>query len=89
LFVVTEKNFDYSSPIALKFEAGATEVLVNITIKDDKILELDKMYTTSLNVSDNLAQIGVFPGVITNGTFKIIDDDSKLYIFYYVFYTYY
>ena len=61
----------------MAFEPKTTEVVVNITIVDDKELELTEEFSIELVIPDSVHDIGVNPGSITSAVVKIVDDDSK------------
>jgi len=59
------------------FEPNTTEVIVNITIVDDKELELTEEFSIELVIPDSVHSIGVNPGSITSAVVKVVDDDSE------------
>ena len=63
----------------MAFEPKTTEVVVNITIVDDKELELTEEFSIELVIPDSVHNIGVNPGSITSAVVKIVDDDSEWY----------
>ena len=70
-------EFNGTSIIPVAFEPKTTEVIVNITIVDDKELELTEEFSIELVIPDSVHDIGVNPGSITSAVVKIVDDDSK------------
>ena len=56
--------------------AGSNSSTVNITVRDDKIVEGDEMFTMNLNVS---LGPGIVAGATTMATATIIDTTSELY----------
>jgi len=66
------------SIVPIMFKPNTTEVVVNITIVDDKERELTEEFSIELVISDSVHSIGVNPGSITRAVVKIVDDDSEL-----------
>ena len=77
LFICIADDFNMSL-VPIMFKPNTTEVVVNITIVDDKELELTEEFSTELVIPDSVHDIGVNPGSITRAVVKIVDDDSEL-----------
>ena len=61
----------------VKVSAGSNISLVNISVKDDSIVEGNETFKMSLTVPFSLGP-GITPGAITSATATIIDTSSEL-----------
>ena len=72
------EDFNYTSVIPVKFEAGIIEVTVNITIVDDaEVEDFTERFTIELVIPNSAKDIGVKAGSITKAMVTIVDDDSE------------
>ena len=67
---------DYDSgPYSVKFNAGMTEVTLNVSIVDDDILERNEKFILAVNVSSLPNKVSV--GDHGRATATIVDNDGK------------
>ena len=67
---------DYDSgPYSVKFNAGMTEVTLNVSIVDDDILERNEKFNLTVNVSSLPNTVSV--GDHGQATVTIMDNDGK------------
>ena len=71
---IGDKDYD-SLPYTLKFNAGVTQVPLNISIFDDNILETDETFILIVNISSLPNNIIV--GHYGKATVTIEDDDRE------------
>ena len=68
---------DYdSTPINATFTAGTTRAMVNVSVINDDIVELQETFDLSFTIPSSL-QGQVISGTIATATGIIADDDSK------------
>ena len=72
------EDFNYTSVIPVKFEAGITAVAASITIVDDiEVESVTERFTIELVVPNSAKDIGIKAGFITKAMVDILDDDSE------------
>ena len=64
-------------PQTVKF--GPNETIQNIILEaiDDDVVEYDEVLTLKIDITDELMEIGIMPGVLNEMTATIVETDGK------------
>lgn len=68
----------YSDDIDIVFGPKDTQVVTNISIKNDTHPEMNETFIITMIITPDMKAIGVKNGPYTNSTCTIINDDCKL-----------
>ena len=76
IFLFTGRDVDLNS-VQARFLLNETRTEVEISIKDDTILEPVELFQLTLLIPNTMSRIGVVRGGLFSALVEIISDDSK------------